>query len=138
MAEARLIRTLTFRAWHRYGAPDAPREENAARFGAQASPHPHEWRVVFHVAGPIDPETGWCVDLAAVDGAFDRATEGWRGGDLNRVVGPVREGTVQPSCEELARHLHGSVAAGLPPGVRLLHVEVHESDRLGAAYPADP
>ena len=40
---------------------------------------------------------------------------------------------MQPSCEELARWLHRTVAASLPEASRLAAVSVFESDRIRTA-----
>ena len=58
-------------------------------FGEQVEPHAHDWRVEVHVAGPVDPLTGWCVDLGALDACLADATTGWDGGDIRAHGGDV-------------------------------------------------
>ncbi|MHB1193281.1 MAG: 6-pyruvoyl trahydropterin synthase family protein [Longimicrobiales bacterium] len=134
--EARLIRTVRFQAVHHYRRAGWSDDENRRVFGPQAEPHAHDWRVEVHVAGPVDPSTGWCVDLAALDAALGRATAGWEGGDLNALVPEVARGDMTPSTENLARWLHGRLADTLPAPARVAEVRVFESDGLGSAWPA--
>ena len=134
--EARLIRTVRFRAVHHYRRADWPDEANQRVFGPQVEPHAHDWRVEVHVAGPVDPATGWCVDLAALDALLAAAIAGWDGGDLNALVPEVARGDVTPSTENLARWLHRRLAGALPAPARVAEVRVFESDELGSAWPA--
>lgn len=136
MDEARLIRTVRFRAVHHYRKTAWSEEQNRRVFGAQADSHAHDWRVEVHVAGPMDPATGWCVDLAALDARLAAVTAGWDGGDLNERIPETARGEMTPSTENLARWLHRRLADALPAPSRLLEVRVHESDALGSAFPA--
>ena len=136
VADTRLIRRVRFRASHHYGHADADAEENRRRFGAQAEPHEHLWTVEVHIVGPVDPDTGWLTDLGALDGALDRLMDGWDGGDLNELVGPVAEGTMQPSTEALAAWLYDRLAPRVVPPASLAEVRVFESPDLGASHPA--
>lgn len=150
---ARLIRTLRFRATHHYRRPAWTEVENRRVFGAQADPHPHDWRVEVHVAGLVDPHTGWCVDLGALDAALGGITLGWDGGDLNALIPEVARGLMMPSTENLARWIHArleeALGAGGGPGAdlggpggasgagrpRAVEVRVFESDDLGSVWP---
>lgn len=136
MNHALLERSFSFDAVHHYRHPDWSDEENRAAFGELAAPHPHRYRVTVRVAGPMDPFTGFCVDLGALEGAVEALLGPLRGGDLNTVVPAFASGTLLPSCENLARWLFRSLEAGLPEGVRLVSVRVAESDELAAEYPA--
>jgi len=131
-----LIRTVRFRASHHYRRPAWSDEENRRVFGAQAEPHAHDWRVEVRVTGPVDPETGWCVDLGALDAALADVMAGWEGGDLNAVVPEVADGTLTPSTENLARWLWVRLAPRLEEPATLVEVRVFESDGLGSAWPA--
>ncbi len=132
---ARLVRTLRFRASHHYRRAGWSGEENRRAFGAQTEPHAHEWRVEVHVAGPVDPITGWCVDLDALDACVAGATAGWDGGDLNALVPEVASGEMTPSTENLARWLHARLAGCLAGPARGVEVRVFESDELGSCWP---
>lgn len=136
MEQARLVRTVRFRARHHYHNPTWTAAENARVFGPQGASHEHDWRVVVHVAGPPHPATGWCCDLARLDAALDGLMAGWDGGDLNRLIADVEAGVRRPSTEELARWIYNHLRGDVPPPATLVGVEVHESDTLGACYPA--
>ena len=130
------MRTVRFRAAHHYRRAAWPDQENRRVFGLQAEPHVHDWRVEALVAGPVDPATGWCVDLGALDALLGAATAGWDGGDLNALVPDVARGEMTPSTENLARWLHDRLAGALPGPARVVEVRVFESDDLGSAWPA--
>lgn len=135
MEQARLVRTVRFRARHHYHNPAWTAGENARVFGSQGTPHEHDWRVVVHVAGPIDRATGWCCDLGLLDGALDGLLRGWDGGDLNAVIPEVAAGVLRPSTENLARWVYMGLRDSVHEPATLLQVEVHESETLGAVYP---
>ena len=134
--EARLIRAVRLRAVHHYRRAGWSEEENRRAFGAQAETHAHDWRVDVHVSGPVDPATGWCVDLGALYAHLAAVTAGWDGGDLNALVPEVARGEMTPSTENLARWLHGRLAARVREPARVVEVRVWESDALGSAYPS--
>lgn len=136
--ESRIIRTVAFRASHHYRRSEWSAEENRRVFGDQGHPHPHDWKVEVHLAGPVDPATGWCVDLDALDALLASVTAGWDGGDLNALVPPVARGEITPSTENLARWLFERLAPDVPGAARLLEVRVFESPWLGSAWPCDP
>ena len=136
MQSAKLVRTVHFRASHHYHNPAWTDEDNARVFGAQRVSHEHHWRVVVHVEGPVDADTGWCCDLERLDGALDRLMGGWDGGDLNVLIPEVASGSLRPSTETLARWIFLRLRDSLRDLVTLVQVEVHESDTLGAVYPA--
>lgn len=135
MEKARLIRTVRFRAFHHYHNPQWSEEENERVFGVQGRSHAHDWSAVIHVSGTVDPSTGWCVDLGALDRALEEVMAGWEGGDLNALVPEVAAGTLRPSTEELARWLFRRIGERLPSGAALERVEMHEDATLGSAYP---
>jgi 6-pyruvoyltetrahydropterin/6-carboxytetrahydropterin synthase len=136
LEQARLVRTVRFRARHHYRNPAWTAEENVRVFGPQGSAHEHDWRVAVHVTGPVDPATGWCCDLGRLDGALERLLRGWDGGDLNALIPEVAAGVLRPSTENLARWLFLRLGDAVTDPAALVRVEVHESDTLGAAYPA--
>lgn len=134
--KSRLVRAVRFRASHHYRSPGWSDEENRRVFGAQADPHVHDWRVEVHVVGPVDPRTGWCVDLATLDRRMADVMAGWDGGDLNALVPEVADGTLAPSTENLARWLFVHLSPHVGEPALLAEVRVFESDDLGSTYPA--
>lgn len=127
-----LVRVYSFAARHHYGRKDRSDAWNRERFGAQAEPHEHRYRLEIAVGGRADPDTGFVVDLNALDEAVVPVVEGLEGSDLNRAVPEVRAGRMQPSTEALANWFWERIEGRLPKGVQLRRVRVWESDRLGA------
>ena len=64
-----LSRRYRFAASHRLYADQLSEDENRRIFGkcANANGHGHNYRVYVTVKGEIDPETGMCCDLTALD-----------------------------------------------------------------------
>lgn len=136
MDAVRVIRTVRFRARHHYRNPVWSDEENVRVFGEQTHPHEHHWMVEVHVVGPVAEDTGWAVNLVALDGLLADVTKGWSGGDLNVLVPEVAGGEILPSTECLARWLFRTLGPRVPPPAKLERVRVVESSELAAEYPA--
>lgn len=136
MAHAVLERTVTFQATHHYRHPAWSEERNRAVFGDLTAPHGHHYRVTVRVAGPLEPVTGFAVDLPALDAALAEILGPLRDANLNLAVPDFAAGERLPSCENLARWIFGGLAAALTPPARLASVRVAESDDLAAEYPA--
>lgn len=136
MSETLLIRRVRFRARHHYRREGWGEGENRRVFGEQSGPHEHEWALEVRVAGPVDPETGWVVDLGGLDAALERLTAGWDGANLNALVPPVASGAITPSTENLARWIFEELTTAVDSPARLVQVRVFESPELGSAYPA--
>lgn len=132
--EAALIRTVRFRAEHRYGRSDWPRERNEAVFGAEnLRAHGHEYAVEVTVRGPVDADTGFVAPLGELDGLLaDEVVGRLDGRSLNESVPAFREGALQPSTEALAGWIWGRLRGRIPGGARLVRIRVFESDELGA------
>ena len=131
-SEARLIRRWRFRASHAYRRSDWSEERNLRRFGSLARPHAHTWTVEARVVGRVDAETGFLVDLALLDSAWEGLTADWDGADLDSLL---PEGTV-PSAEEIARWAYLALVPSVPAPARLEMIAVWEDEDLGAEYPA--
>jgi 6-pyruvoyltetrahydropterin/6-carboxytetrahydropterin synthase len=132
---AELERSVTFRAHHRYRRPERPEAEDRAVFGDLVDPHPHDYRLTIRVAGPMEPRTGFVMDLPALDRVLDSLVAPLRNGDLNARVFPEAERL--PSCENLARWFHAELKDRIPPPATLLWVRLAESDDLAARFPAE-
>ncbi len=128
-----LIRRYSFRASHWYGDPDRSREENRSRFGEQADPHSHDWRLEVVVGGEPDPETGFLVELDELDRVVQEKVLGTLArGDINHTVPEVASGEIHPSTEGLAGWIWHRLTGALPAGVYLARVRIFESGDLGA------
>ncbi|MBT3326847.1 MAG: 6-carboxytetrahydropterin synthase [Gemmatimonadales bacterium] len=137
MSDARFIRRWHFSASHRYGRADWSTERNRSVFGAQMDIHEHDWMLEVHTVGPIDPDTGFSVDLSAVDRIVGDMTEGWDGGDLNVLIPEVASGSLVPTTESLARWAYMHLESRISPPARLVRVALFESPTVGSQYPAE-
>ena len=136
MDEATLERSVTFSARHHYWHAGWTEERNRAVFGELTEPHDHDYRVTVRVRGTMDPVTGFCADLPALESAMAVVLGPLRDADLNTAVAAFRSGDLLPSCENLARWIHGEVSRRLESdgGARVVAVRVAESPELAAEY----
>ncbi len=118
------IRTVrTFAAAHQLRLYDASLEPV----------HGHNWRVAVAVgADRLDP-IGVVMDFHDLERLVDAVVTPWHNRHLNEV--PPFDRELNPSAENVAVHVGRAVAAGgLPPGVRVVAVEVWETDGNSAVY----
>lgn len=144
MPHASLTRRVTFAAAHRYRRPDWSDERNAAVFGPCARPsfHGHSYACHVTVRGPVDPETGFCVDLALLDRVLaEEVRERFDHRNINVDVPEFADGRLIPTGENLAVFIAGRVqrrldeAAGdVRQGPRVTRVEVAEDASLRVAF----
>src|SRR5580765_5318263 len=66
MPNVTITRRMTFNAAHRVHNPALSEEENRALFGKCNNPnwHGHNYVLDVSVSGPVDPKTGYVMDLA--------------------------------------------------------------------------
>lgn len=129
--QLRLVRTVTFRAWHRLSDSRATDADNRAWFGATVDPHPHDYRCEVAVAGPVDERLPMVMDLATLDRLLtEQVVEPWDGKHLHRDDPAFRD--TLPTCEGMAREVFRRLAPRLPTGVHLAAVTIAEDDRLRA------
>jgi 6-pyruvoyltetrahydropterin/6-carboxytetrahydropterin synthase len=114
----RIFREFRFEAAH--SLPDAPPGHKCRRL------HGHSYRLVVHVEGPLQPQTGWVMDFA----------------DLRRVVDPLIErldhqylndidGLGQSTAEVIVVWIWNKLKPELPGLCRL---ELFETAKAGAVY----
>ena len=133
-----LERSYSFAASHLYRRPDWSEERNIGTFGKCAiqPAHGHNYRLTVQVAGEVDPETGFVIDLTALDDLVRRLVVGRL--DHRHVNDAVADrfgsGKQIPTSENLALWIAEEMGRALPPGARLVEVRLAEDDRLGAVY----
>ncbi len=135
MSDATLERTVHFHAAHRYSVDGWSEEENERAFGDLRELHWHGYSVTIWVTGPMDPATGFCVDLVALDERLGEIVGSLNERVLNDVLPDVVVGRLQPSCEVIARWIHGELAPAIPGEAELVRVRVAESKELAAIWP---
>jgi 6-pyruvoyltetrahydropterin/6-carboxytetrahydropterin synthase len=132
MPRTTLLRTLSFRAEHRYWRSDWSEDRNRQVFGEQALPHTHDWKVEVALDGAVDRETGFLVDLEALDALLREVVGTLDGQDLNEAIPEVRKGEILPSTEELAGWLWSQLEGRVPGSARLRRVRLAESPCLAS------
>ncbi len=135
MAVVRATRLVHFSAAHRLYREDWSDEQNAEVFGDCANPnwHGHNYEVEVTVEGPVDPETGFVMDLKALKDLVERrVVSDVDHKNLNTEVAWL-EG-LNPSTENVAVAIWDRLADGLPDGIRLAKVLLRETPRNWVEY----
>jgi 6-pyruvoyltetrahydropterin/6-carboxytetrahydropterin synthase len=134
-----LTRRVRFAAAHRYYRSDWSPERNLEVFGACSYPHGHghNYRLEVTVQAPVDPDTGFSIDLADLDAILhDEVVVPLDHRHLNHAVAEFAAGTV-PTCENIVVWLWPRIAARLVPPARLHRLRLHEDDDLFVDVRAD-
>jgi 6-pyruvoyltetrahydropterin/6-carboxytetrahydropterin synthase len=141
MPRTSLTRRVTFAAAHRYRRPDWSDQENAEIFGACAHPnyHGHSYVCDVTVAGPVDEETGFLVDLGFLDEVLQREVrERFDHRNINLDVPEFADGKMIPTGENLARFICERVQAALAhTTARVIKVHLAEDATLSSSYEVD-
>jgi len=135
MPRVRITRRLHFCAAHRLAREDWSEEENRRVFGDCANPnwHGHNYDLEVTVAGPVDEETGYVMDLGALKALVNRlVVDELDHANLNLDV-PWLEGII-PSTENLAVAIWERVVAHIPAPAALDRVVLWETPRQWAEY----
>lgn len=135
MPVVRATRRVHFCAAHRLHRVEWSDERNAEVFGDCSNPnwHGHNYDLDVTVEGPVDPETGFVMDLKALkDLLEERVVAHVDHRNLNLEVGWL-EGMV-PSTENVAVAIWDRMHGAMPDGVRLLKVVLHETPRHWVEY----
>lgn len=135
MPEVRVTRRLHFSAAHRLFRDDWSPERNAEVFGDCANPnwHGHNYEIDVTVAGDVDPETGFVVDLKRLrDLVRRRVVDDVDHRNLNLEV-PWLEG-VNPTTENLVVAIWDRLEGHVPGGARLDRIVLRETPRNHVEY----
>lgn len=126
---------LYFEAAHRLNNPARDDVWNREVFGKCNNLHGHGHNYVLEVAvtGEVDADTGYLVDMKVLkDIVRERVVRDVDHHHLNFEVAWL-EGVI-PTAENLARSFFERIAPGLPAGLALTAVTVHETDRNSATW----
>jgi 6-pyruvoyltetrahydropterin/6-carboxytetrahydropterin synthase len=115
---AEIFKEFSFEAAHRL--PHVPQGHKCGRL------HGHSFRVVLHVGGPVEPESGWLMDFAEVKERFAPLYDRLDHHYLNEI-----EGLDNPTSENIARWIWDRLKPTLP---QLSQVVVQETCTSGAIY----
>ncbi|MGH7468034.1 MAG: 6-carboxytetrahydropterin synthase [Longimicrobiales bacterium] len=137
MSNVQLTRRVSFNAAHRYYRPEWSEAENRRVFGSCANPHGHGHNYVLEVtvSGEIDPRTGFSVDLTTLDALLEREVVQRVGHQhLNHVLPEFQEGGLIPTSENILALFWPRIVAGLPEGVKLVRLRLHEDPTFYVDY----
>ena len=135
MPSVRVTRRVHWNSAHRLYRPDWSDERNAEVFGPCANPHGHghNYEMDVTVEGPIDPETGYVLDLKVLKDLLEARVVG----DLDHrnlnVEVPWLEG-LNPTTENLIVAIWDRIADRMPAGVTLHRIVLWETPRNFAEY----
>jgi 6-pyruvoyltetrahydropterin/6-carboxytetrahydropterin synthase len=137
----RLERRYRFSASHLYRRPDWSEAKNRERFGkcANLPGHGHNYRLFVTVRGEVDPESGFIVDLGALDSLVQaKIVERLDHQHLNFALPEFGDGGKIPSSENLVewirRELEGSLAIGTAGSAELVKLRLEEDEDLAAEW----
>lgn len=127
-------RKAHFNAAHRLHRPDWDDHHNQEVFGKCANPyfHGHNYELIVSVSGPIDPVTGYVMDMkvlkdlikSEVEDAFDHK-------NLNEQVPEFK--TLNPTAENIAVVIHQKLQPHLS-AEQSLEVTLYETPRNFVTY----
>ena len=132
-----LARTYSFSSSHRYYRPEWSPEQNLAVFGKCANfpAHGHNYRLTVEVSGVVDRETGFAVNLPALDALVRSAVlQRLDHAHINDAVPEFAPGREIPTTENLVFWIAAELAASLPAANRLETVRLAEDDRLASKW----
>ena len=109
-----------FRIEAAHHLPNVPNDHKCRRL------HGHSFLISVHVAGEVDPTTGWIVDFAELGAAFAPLHDALDHRYLNEVPG-----LENPTSEHLARWVWDRLVGELPG---LCRIVVHETCTSGCEY----
>lgn len=135
--KVRLERRYRFSASHLYRRPEWTEDENRARFGkcANLPGHGHNYRLFVTVQGEIAGDTGFVIDLGALDTLVARQViEPLDHQHLNATIPEFGEGRSIPSSENLIQWIHARLENGLPKGAELIKLRLEEDEDLAAEW----
>ena len=135
MPKVRINRRLHFSAAHRLAHPELSDAENRRVFGDCANPnwHGHNYELEVTVAGPVDPETGYVMDLKDLKELVNgRVVDDLDHRNLNLDV-PWLKG-VLPTTENIAVRIWERLAPHIPKPAALERVVLWETPRHWVEY----
>lgn len=128
---ADLTKRYRFSASHRLHSPVLTEEENWQVYGKCNNPrgHGHNYALHVTVSGPVNPETGMVLDLAALDRIVEgEVVEPFDLAFLNAVAFRETVPTTENVCAEIFRRLHAGLMKSSDRGAaRLKKVLLEET-----------
>ncbi len=123
-----VTRRETFNSAHRVYNPNLSNEENFKVFGNCSNPnwHGHNYVLEVVVAGEVNPETGYVIDLKILKKIIrENVIEKVDHKNLNLEVDFMKD--IQPSAENIAIQIWKQLVEQIPSG-RLFSVKLYETE----------
>jgi 6-pyruvoyltetrahydropterin/6-carboxytetrahydropterin synthase len=133
-----LMRRAAFSAAHNYWLDGISADDNRARFGVWAGrePHGHNYRLEARVAGEVDQRTGMVINITDINHVIkSRVLDILDGRFLNKEIPFFAQ--YAPTTENIARFIWEALEHDLPPGGRLVGIQVWETETLWAKRERD-
>ncbi|PMD99044.1 6-pyruvoyl tetrahydrobiopterin synthase [Siphonobacter sp. BAB-5405] len=130
-----VFRKEHFNAAHRLHNPNWSDEQNKAVFGLCNNPnyHGHNYELIVQVTGPIDPETGYVVDLKYLSDLIKtHVTDRFDHKNLNLDTEEFAQ--LNPTAEHIAIVIYEKLKANLAPQLDL-KIRLYETERNFVEYP---
>ena len=129
-----ITRRACFSSSHRYWLPELSADDNAARFGScsMAPGHGHNYELIVHVTGDIDPETGYVMDMKILKDLIKNEVEDKMDHkNLNEEVAEFFD--LIPTAENMVVVIYNSLKPHLNPE-HTLEVTLYETPRNYVSY----
>ncbi|MEZ0607223.1 6-pyruvoyl tetrahydropterin synthase family protein [Fibrella sp. WM1] len=131
-----VFRKEHFNAAHRLNNPNWSDEKNTRVYGKCNNPnfHGHNYELTVQVVGPIDPETGYVIDMKVLgDLIKTQVTDRFDHKNLNLDTDEFRD--LNPSAENIAIVIYTILRKHIEPSLDL-KIRLHETERNFVEYPA--
>jgi 6-pyruvoyltetrahydropterin/6-carboxytetrahydropterin synthase len=137
MPDVTVTRRLMFNAAHRVHNPTLSDEENTRIFGKCNNPnwHGHNYTLDVSVRGPVDPRTGYVIDLAALKQLVnERVVDRIDHKNFNLDV-PFMQGII-PTSENIITAMWRELEPAIRPG-KLVRLVLWETSNNYVEYTGD-
>ncbi|MBT6160350.1 6-carboxytetrahydropterin synthase [Flavobacteriaceae bacterium] len=134
MTQVTVSRKAHFNAAHRLYRKDWSDQKNEAVFGKCANPHyhGHNYELIVHVTGAIDPETGYVMDMKVLKDLIKSEVEDCLDHkNLNEEVPDFFD--LIPSAENIAVVIHNKLQPHIAPSHKL-SITLYETPRNFVNY----
>jgi 6-pyruvoyltetrahydropterin/6-carboxytetrahydropterin synthase len=135
-ARVAVFRKEHFNAAHRLNNPNWSDEKNTRVYGKCNNPnyHGHNYDLIVQVIGPVDPETGYVIDMKYLgDLIKEHVTDRFDHKNLNLDTEEFAD--LNPSAENIAIVIYTILRNQLSPALDL-KVKLYETERNFVEYPA--
>ncbi|WP_020603851.1 6-pyruvoyl trahydropterin synthase family protein [Spirosoma spitsbergense] len=130
-----VFRKEHFNAAHRLNNPNWSDEKNARVYGKCNNPnfHGHNYDLIVQVTGPIDPETGYVMDMKCLSDLIkEHVTDRFDHKNLNLDTDEFAD--LNPSAENIAIVIYTILRNKLSQGLDL-KIRLYETERNFVEYP---